>query len=116
MDLRDSIREVTQALDRLADRNALQASTAALEGLDVELSAPGHSADELASVRYRLAAAALELDQVALPRIRELVARALAVAGKEAVRVACSPIELRDTHRDGRPMAPRVQYSLPRGY
>lgn len=66
--------------------------------------------DDVKHARMIIALSGLRLLQQSIPRVKEMADRCLELAGKDAVRVACAPIQ----REGGKPLP--SEFTLPEGY
>jgi hypothetical protein len=72
---------------------------------------------EVMFARVVVAKVGLRLLQQAIPALKQISDRCLEIAGKDAVRLACTPIRMEGTDLSGKPYAqPAPEFTLPEGY
>lgn len=72
---------------------------------------------EVMFARVVVAKAGLRLLQQAIPALKQISDRCLEIAGKDAVRLACTGSKMEGTGLDGKPYAqPAPEFTLPEGY
>jgi hypothetical protein len=73
--------------------------------------------DEVVFARVIIARNGLRLLQQAIPALKKISDRCLELAGKDAVRLACTPTKMEGTDWQGKPYAqPAPEFTLPEGY
>ena len=73
--------------------------------------------DSVLHARVIVARSGLKLLQQAIPALKKICDRCLEVAGKDAVRQACTPAKMEGTDLNGQPYAPLApEFTLPEGY
>jgi hypothetical protein len=73
--------------------------------------------DEIVYARVIVAKAGLRLLQQAIPTLKQISERCLEIAGKDAVRLACTPTRMEGTDWQGNPYPqPAPEFTLPEGY
>jgi hypothetical protein len=73
--------------------------------------------DDIAQSRLVIARAALRLLQQRIPQIQAVCERCLELAGKDAVRMVCTPVQREGTDWQGKPYPPTApELTLPKGY
>jgi hypothetical protein len=73
--------------------------------------------DEVVYARVIIARNGLRLLQQAIPALKKISDRCLEIAGKDAVRSACTPSKMEGTDWQGKPYAqPAPEFTSPEGY
>jgi hypothetical protein len=73
--------------------------------------------DEVIFARVIVARNGLSLLQQAIPALKKISDRCLEIAGKDAVRLACTASRMEGTDYQGKPYAPSApEFTLPEGY
>jgi hypothetical protein len=119
MDLSD-VREFLSAVGSRTSKIKTQEVLVRIDDVEYILDHPALfnvDPDDVKHMRMKIAASSLELSQRVVPLLNELAARMLQVAGKEAVRTVCSPIQQTGTDDQGNPLKPiPSEYTLPPEY